>query len=214
MYRQPDHSPSVPSLIVHRLQLIQGASAPPSRLKRRFYCTSSVLQLEIRAEDRNVSLLRLGSARWFCIVRKVLRLTLRASLVLQSIWSGWSMVPRGVLAPIPRRLSTETGLGDGITLNRHPRAGTVEPSAEIFRLATRKSAISQLRWVVVLERPPLSRCCRRTFLHDQALLALRDCQTLVAATVSDLLRLRKKIARSVVVSIVGEGCYDSFFKGL
>lgn len=114
------------------------------------------------------------------------------SLVFQSISSVRQMAVRGFHASIPRHLSTETRLGDGVTLNRYPSAGAIVSPCDVFRLVTRKSAISQLRWVVVLERPPLSRCRGWTLLHDQPLLAFRYCQTLVAAPVSDLLRLKEK----------------------
>ena len=125
------------------------------------------------------------------------------------------LVFRGVRASIPRRLSTETCLSDGVTLNRQPRTGTIGPSAETFRLATRKSAISQLRRVVVLERPPLPRCCWGTFFHYQPLLALRYRQTLVAAAVSDLLRLKTNVSRqclSAVLQMTKKLCFSSSFE--
>lgn len=59
-------------------------------------------------------------------------------------------------------------------------------------MTTRKGAVSQLRWVVVFEGPLLSGRGRRALLHHQLLLALRDRQTLVAATVPDMACLEMK----------------------
>lgn len=123
------------------------------------------------------------------------------SLVFQSILSVRQMAFRGFHASIPRHLSAETRLGDGVTLNGYPRTGTIVSSCDVFRLVTRKSAISQLRWIVVFERPPLSRCRGWTLLHDQPLLALRYCQTLVATSVPDLFRLKEKSRWLILVNV-------------
>lgn len=65
--------------------------------------------------------------------------------------------------------------------------------AAIVRMTAREGAVSQLRRVVILEGPSLSRRIGRAFLHHQLLLAFRDRQTLVAATVPDVISLETEV---------------------
>lgn len=63
----------------------------------------------------------------------------------------------------------------------------------IVRMTARESAVSQLRCIVILEGPSLSRGIRRALLHHQLLLALRDRQTLVAAAMPDMISLETEV---------------------
>lgn len=87
-------------------------------------------------------------------------------------------------------LSFKARFNDGITLSRDPRSNRVQTATTIWPTMTREESVtSQLRRIVILKRPPLSRCRYRAFLHQKSLFALRNGETLIAASVSDLLRL-------------------------
>lgn len=63
----------------------------------------------------------------------------------------------------------------------------------IVGMTTRKGAVSQLRWIVILEGPSLSQGIGRAFFHHQLLLALCNRQTFVAATVPDMISLETEV---------------------
>lgn len=90
---------------------------------------------------------------------------------------------------IARYLSAEASLGDRVSFPWQPR-WSANLTNIVVRMTTWESAISQLRRVVILEGPSLSRCTGWAFFHHQLLLALCDRQTLVAAAMPDVISLR------------------------
>lgn len=95
----------------------------------------------------------------------------------------------------PRDLSAEAGLGDRVSFARQPGVSgdALGALAEIVRMTAREGAVSQLRRIVILEGPLLSRRVQRALFHHQLLLALRDRQALVAAAVPNVISLEIKI---------------------
>lgn len=96
-------------------------------------------------------------------------------------------------------LSAEASLGDRVSFPWQPRSGDL--TEIVVRMTAREGVVSQLRRVVILEGPSLSRCIGRAFFHHQLLFALRDRQTLVAAAMPDVISLKKNgIRKSIEVS--------------
>lgn len=106
-----------------------------SPLKRRFYCTSSILQLEITGDNRLSDSLFFAEASRM-VLQQIVRVPPVQQIDLEPLIECCSSVSRRSSAPKPRRLSTETSFSDRITLNRYPWTVTFERSAEISRLAT------------------------------------------------------------------------------
>lgn len=93
----------------------------------------------------------------------------------------------------PRDLSAKAGLRDRVPFPRLPGSGALRAATAIVRMTAREGAVSQLRRIVILEGPSLPRGAGRALLHHQLLLAFRDRQAFVAATVPDMISLEAKV---------------------